>query len=160
MGPRPLDAPDVAPAADAALADDDLALRHELGEPLGDAQVGLEGAQVAVVDPQDLGLLLEGCLDLALVVDLHETLEPEALCDLHQLPQQRPRQHGHDEQDGVGAMGPCLEDLVRVKDELLAEYRDRLGSGHSVHTLQVLDAALEVVDVGEDRYGRGPILHV
>ncbi len=59
-------------------------------------------------------------------------------------------QRGGDEQDGVGAVGAGLEDLVLVDDEVLAQSGERRGGRCQ---LEIAQTALEVGLVGEDGEG-------
>ena len=59
-----------------------------------------------------------------------------------------PLERGHDQQHRVGAGGARLPELVLVDDELLAEHGDGDGRPHGD---QIVEAALEVLRVGEHR---------
>ena len=102
------DAVDVLPAAHAALADDDLAGRDGGRKALGDLQVGLEGTKVAVVDPDDLGVDLEGLLELGLVMHLDERLHPKLLREGAELSEQAGIEHRDYQEDRVSAVRPRL----------------------------------------------------
>ena len=97
--------------------------RDQLAQPLGESEVDLEGSQVAVVDPDELGPGLQGDVRLALVVDLDERRDPTAPGNRQQVGQVRPVQGGHDQENRVGSRRPGLGDLVRVGHEVLAEDR-------------------------------------
>ena len=57
-----------------------------------------------------------------------------------------------DQQDGIRAMGPSLDDLVLIDDEVFPEARE---SGYRRRRLEIRQAALEKWLVGEHRQCRG-----
>jgi hypothetical protein len=88
---------------------------------------------------------------------LDERLHPKGTAGGHQLGEFGGREDSNDEQCGVCAVGPRLEQLVRVDDKVLAQHADagrearRLERG--AHRGEVLERALEPRRLGEDGDG-------
>ena len=59
---------------------------------------------------------------------------------------------GNDEQDEVGPVGPCLEQLVVLDHEVLAQHRDPHGLAHGV---EVVERAVEAAPLGEHAHRGG-----
>ncbi len=76
--PDPLQLLELGPRGDAALGDDGLARRHVGHQLVGGRDVDRALVEVAVVDPDHVGIELQGPLELALVVDLDQAVEVEA----------------------------------------------------------------------------------
>jgi len=83
----------------------------------------LKSRQVAVVDPDDLGLERKGALELARVVHLDEHVETECACGFVEGGEVGVGDRCDDQQCRVGAGEPGLEQLVAVDDEVLAQNR-------------------------------------
>mmetsp|Transcript_734 Transcript_734/g.1695 ORF Transcript_734/g.1695 Transcript_734/m.1695 type:complete len:402 (+) Transcript_734:118-1323(+) len=116
-------------------------------------QAHLEGAQVAVVDAQQLDVVqLQHALHLLVRVHLDEGRHAHGLGDLLEVHQVLVGQHGGDEQNGVRAVLAGQVDLVGVHDELLAQ--QRAGHAGGADELQVLEAPLEELFVGEHGQAR------
>ena len=88
---------------------------------VGALDVDAEVRQVAVVDPEHVGLDLERGLELALVVDLDERVEVERARLVQQALELVQLERGDDQQDRVGAGRGGLVELVGVDDEVLAQ---------------------------------------
>ena len=111
--------------SDPGLGDDEPVVRHELAEPARAVGVHLERPQVAVVDADQAGVGVDREPQLALVVGLHERLEPERQRPLDEVAQAAlARMQDREQQDGVRAGEPQRLELARVDDELLGEDRD------------------------------------
>ena len=80
------------------------------------------------------------------------TSRPSACRRSHQPPHVGIAQGGDDQQHGVRAGGACLDELVLVDDEVLAEQRHRDGGPDCLEVRQV---AVEERRLGEHRYRRG-----
>ena len=138
---------------DAGLGDHQPVVRHELAQPAGTVRIDVERPQVAVVDADQAGVGVERESQLALVVRLHERLEPERQRPLDELAQAacpgaapraaapRPRRRAR-----------SSVELARVDDELLGEDRDR---HRRADRAQVVDRAAEPVRLAQDRDGGG-----
>ena len=141
---------------DAAFADDLLAPGHQRRQPVGYRQVGGEGVQIAVVDPDDLGAGVQRHIEFAFVVDLHQALHPVCLGCFQQFLQLAWLQDGHDEQQSVGPGGPGLHYLVGVEYEIFAQHRGTLGRSGRFDLAQVVEFPLEP-GVGQARNGGCPV---
>ena len=117
-------------------------------------EVGLHGLQVAVVDAQQR---VAGVGEADVVADLQQPVDVMGLDDGrhvqlagqdHHVQQMAFLDHVGDEQQGVGAGGSRLPDLVLIDDEVLAEHgqRHRLAD-----LLDVPEVPAEVPFVGEAR---------
>src|SRR5918911_1269986 len=108
--------------ADAALGDQDGPGGQGLADGGEAARVDLQGGQVAGVHPDQGGAGGGRDLGLGHGMDLDQGVQG-GRADLVQQGAQRPRvEGGDDQQDGVGAPGPRLPDLVGGGDEVLAEH--------------------------------------
>ena len=85
-------------------------------------------------------------------MNLHERAQADALGGLQQIPELKPLERGHDQEDGVGPQGARLPQLIVVQDEVLAEEGE---VRRSPDLLEMLGRAVEVLGVGEDGEGRG-----
>ena len=110
--------------------------------------VDLEGVQIPLVDAHQLSADPDGPLELGLVVDLHESRHAELDGEPVQLRQLRSLENGHDEQHGIRAHDPGVEDVVRRDGEILAEHRQVDGGPGR---LKIFWAAAEVGTVGKHR---------
>ena len=108
--------------------------------------------EVAVVDPDHVGVGLQRPLQLTLVVDLDQAVEVEAARLLVERAQLGVVERADDQQHRVGAVDRRLVELVGVDDEVLAQDRQVAGGPGGA---QVLERAAEVGLVGEHRERRG-----
>ena len=107
--------------------------------------------EVAVVDPDHLGVGLQRPLQLALVVDLDQAVEVERARLVVERAQVLVVEGADDQQHRVGAVHRRLVELVGVDDEVLADDRQAAGGAGRA---QVLQRAAEVRLVGEHRERR------
>ena len=138
---------------DPALGDDGLAGGHVGHQLVGRPHVDGPLVEVAVVDPDHLGVELKRALELAVVVDLDQAVEvepPRLVVDRARA--RRRSSAADDQQHRVGAVDRGLVQLVRIDDEVLAEDRQlaRLAGG-----AQVVERAAEALLLGQDRERRG-----
>ncbi len=118
--------------------------------------VNFEGAQVTIIDADDLRAGVDGAPKLVCIVDFHQRRHAEGRGELAEVPQFGIREDGDDQKDGVCAMGRGLDDLRLVDSKVLAQDRNasRPASG-----LQVLQTSLKEFGIGEHRQsGRTAIL--
>ena len=93
--------------------------------PQGPLVVHLEGVQVALVHPDELGPGVQGPLELGLVVHLDQGVEADSCRARLQQPDQLVvGQRGHDEQDGVGPHQPGVAHVGVGHGEVLAQHRE------------------------------------
>ena len=104
--------------------------------------------EVAVVEPEHVGLDVERHLQLALVVDLDDRVEVERVRLAQQVVEIVGVQRGDDQQDRVRARHRRLVELVAVDDEVLAQDGQL---GRRARLAQVVERAAEVERLGEDR---------
>ena len=143
----------VGDAEDPGLRDLDPVVGDQRREPGEGGVVDLEGLEVAVVDPDELGAQGDRALGLGLVVDLDERGEPELAGLVVEAAQGVVVQRADDQQGQVGAGGAGLDELVAGDDEVLAQHRyvDR-GADRD----QVGQAAGEAALLGQDADRGGP----
>ncbi len=71
------------------------------------------------------------------MVNLDQRLDPEVAAVRRHLRQQARLQDPRDQEDGIGAVGPGLEELHRVDDEVLAQHRRAGGGAGAVEIVQL-----------------------
>eukprot|EP00968_Pinguiococcus_pyrenoidosus_P026301 scaffold7067_cov245-Pinguiococcus_pyrenoidosus.AAC.14 len=91
----------------------------------GRAHIKLEGVQVSVVDTDDASPCQSGDFRLHFVGNLDERLHAKRAAGLDEVLELLPTQNGNDEQHGVRAVGPRLEQLVLVKNEVYVPREDQ-----------------------------------
>jgi len=108
--------------------------------------------QIPVVHANDLGAEREGMLHFVGVVDLDEGLHVEGEGVCVEGAETVWREHGDDEEDGVGAVEAGFGDLVLVEDELFAEDGGAVGEGIDGGTgeAEVKEGTVEPGGLGED----------
>ena len=126
--------------------------RNPRRQPEADVERHLEGAEIAAVDADERRPPRERPLQLGLVVHLDQHLHAELLAAPSQLLQTRPRMQGRDHEHGVGAGVAGFHELVRFEDEVLAQQRQ---AATPPEIREDLEAALEVLRLGQDRDGGG-----
>ena len=151
------EARDVGGGEDAAFADDDAVGRDERRELLADAERHLEGAQVAVVDADELRAERQRALEFGAVVDLDQHVHAEPVGGVDQRARLRVGDARHDDEDAIGAPGARLEHLVGLEQEVLAQGRQ---AGRLARLRQIFGPALERRRVGEDREAGGAALRI
>src|SRR5687768_16294392 len=133
---------------DAGLRDREPIVGHQLPHSGGSLRVHRQRSQVPVVDADDARTGRERGLDLALVVRLHERLEPE-ISRLVDQPSERTAWVEHRKQEHrVGARGPQELQLPRDDDELLGQHGHADGPANE---LEILHRAAEPVWLAQDR---------
>jgi len=143
---------DVGQAGDARLAHHQAVGGNQRLESQRGLQIHLKIAQIPVVDPDDGRVGGQGFFQLRLGVHLHQAIHAKTGGDADETPQVRRRQQRGDEEHGVGAQRPRLQNLGLVNDEILAQHRqhrDRL------HPPDIRRVATEEAAIGDHRYGRG-----
>lgn len=126
------------------------------GQREGMAHVGVERAQVAVVDAHHVGPGFQAG-HFRGVVQLQQYLQPQVVGLRRQSAAHGRRQYGGNEQHRVGSGGPRLQQLVFGTDEVLAQY----GQLAEVARLaQVVQRAAEEFLVGQHRQGGGSALRI
>ena len=126
--------------------DPDDARRDAVGERPEQIAVELEGAEVARVDADDRGADIERALDLFGRMRLDERRHAELDDQLVEFGEQRLLERGDDEQHEVRARGACLEDLVRLGDEVFAQHGDLDGGAH---LREVVERSAEAAPLGQ-----------
>ena len=82
----------------------------------------LKGLEIPVVHAQEARTRLYRQRELVLIVDLDQRIEPKALGDMAQLGEAGGRGNcGDNQQDRIRPGEPCLIDLDRVDQEVLAQ---------------------------------------
>ena len=134
--------------ANAGFGHDETIVGNERAQPNRPIGVHRKGPEVAVVDPDQAGPGRERPLELALIVRLHEWLQPDlqGALDKPREPLRRV-EHGQ-EQHGIGAGRPEMGELDVLDDELLRQDRD--GNGRPDRS-EVVDRAAEPVRLAQDR---------
>ncbi len=123
------------------------ALGHRSTDPDGPLVVDLEGDQVALVHADEGGARGgQAPLELGLVVDLEQHIDPELHGQGVEVAQLGVVEGGDDEEHGVGAHGPGVRHVTRVDREVLAEHRQR---DRGPRRLEVGRGSAEVGTVGE-----------
>ncbi len=134
--------------ADARLGDHEPIVGDVLAQPGRPLDVDLERPQVPVVEPDQPRAAGKGALQLALVVDLDEWLEPDLACPLDETGEPPRRMEDREEQDQIGAGGAEERELDLLDHEVLGEDRD---GDRRADRSQVVDRAAEPVRFAEDR---------
>src|SRR5581483_1211000 len=128
-----------------------------LGEALAGREIGHEGAEIAVVDAEDVAAGSGGERELVLVVRLDQGLEPE----LARVPRERPHlgeiEDGGDEENGVRARGARFVDLVAVDHEVLPQDRHVDRRAHRRKVGERASEELAVRQDGDRRRARGGV---
>ena len=107
----------------------------------------LEGAQVPVVDADELGAERQGAVQLRPVVHLDQHVHAEIVSGVDQRAGLVVRDARHDDEDAVGAPGAGLVDLIGLEQEILAQGRQ---AGGLAGLGEVFGLALERGLVGEN----------
>ena len=124
------DVREVGVVGDAALGDQRRATPPRSLQQVEDAIArDLEGVEVARIDADERRVSREGPLELGLVVNLDQRVDPRLGRGLEAPAQLFVGQGTHDEQDRTGAEGPRLPDLDRIDGEVLAQHRRAEMSG-------------------------------
>ena len=82
--------------------------------------IGVEGTQAAVVHPYEVGAAVQ-VVQFIGVVQLEQDLQPQFVGLLRKFTALASVEAGGDEQHGVSPCRTCLQQLVRVDDEVLAQ---------------------------------------
>ena len=138
---------------DAALGDQQAVGRHASPQVERGIERGREGAQVAVVDPDQRRAGGERAVEFFRVVDFDQHVHAERAPEVAQAAQARIVEGGDDQQDGVGTDRARLVDLVLVDGEVLAQHRQRAGGARGDQEILM---ALEKVAIGEHRQAGRP----
>ena len=127
------------------------------GLVLGDRQVGLEALQVAVVDADDAGIELQGLFQFLWFMDLEQGVESGESCSIVECADRVVGQGAHDNEDAAGTGLGSFEHLDGVDHEIFSQAGGvALVFVEEVDDLpQVLEAAAEVVGVGQHREAVG-----
>ena len=124
----------------------------------GGIHVHPEGAQVAIVDANEVATEIQRASEFVVIVHLTEHVEGQSAGDRMQAAQLLAGERSDDEENGVGVMGARFQQLELVDDEVLAQAGQGGGSGGLG---QVGDGALKEFLVGEHRErggaGRGQL---
>ncbi len=145
---------DVGAGPDAALGDEDDVGGDLVAEADRQVEVGDEPVQVAVVDADEVGPRGQDAGQVARVVELDQGGHPPPPRQGQERRQLRIVEDLGDQEDGIGAGHPGLDDLVLVDQEVLAEDRDR---HRRPDPGQVRQVPLEVRDVGQDAQAGGAV---
>ncbi len=144
------DVGEVGVVGDAALGDQRRASPLRRPQQVEDAIArDLEGVEVARIDADERRVSREGPMELGLVVNLDERVDPRLGRGLEAPAQLLVGQGTHDEQDRTGAEGPRLPDLDRIDSEVLAQHRRAEMSGFR----KVVVGPAEARRLGQDREG-------
>ena len=114
-------------------------------------EVHRQGLEVARVHADERRVRLERRIELALVMHLHQRVDPGASGLLDERAELVRPKRPHDEQHGVRAEPAGLPDAVAIDDEILAQHRQADARGGH----EVVVAATEPRRLGEDRERRG-----
>ena len=115
---------------------------------LGARQIRLQGAQITVVDADDLRPQGRGTMHLLRRGDLREHLHAQAVSQLGQLAVDVVGHHREHEQDRVRPQAASRQHLDLIDDEVLAQDGD---VHHLAHSGQVVEGAVETIGLGEHR---------
>ena len=148
--------PHVLGSTDPRLTHEDHPGRSQWGELLSARQVRLQGAQVAVVDADDLRPQNRGAVHLLWGRDLREHLHAQAVGQVGQLAVDVVGHHREHEQDRIRPQAAGRQHLDLIDDEVLAQDGH---VHHLAHGRQVVEGAVEAVGLGEHR-DRGRVRRV
>ncbi len=118
-----------------------------LGQPQGSLQRHFEGAQIAIVDPDDIGAGGDGHLQFALVVHLHQGGHPVARRRFAEIADLALREDRGNQQDGIRAVRRGLQHMRGCDCKIFAQHRD-LNRGPS--GFEIGQAPLKKALVGEN----------
>ena len=97
--------------------------RHADGEVDRGLQRRFEGAQIAVVDADELGVEAERAVELDLVVHFDQRVHAPLGGGVEQIARRVVADGGEDDEDAVGAPGAGFGHLVGLEHEVLAQHR-------------------------------------
>ena len=121
--------------------------RGELGSAF---RIDLEGFEIAMIHPDQIGPHRKRAFEIGLVVDLYQRVHPERPRGTQQRVQLRP-ESPHDQEKRISSLGPRFVNLEGVEDEVLAE------GGHACRCrgAQIFQRAFEPVGLGQNGEGGG-----
>ena len=123
-------------------------LRHHRRQLLRHRKVNLQGFEITVIYPNQLGAKAERPRHLRSIVHLDQDIHAEIEGEGFQLRRFRVLERGHDQQDAIGADRARLEHLVGVEHEILAQCRQ---PDRAARLFQERILALEIRLVGQHR---------
>ena len=97
--------------------------RDQRRELLADAERDLEGAQIPVVDADELGAERQRAVEFRPVVHLDQHVHAEIVRRVDQRARLLVGDARHDDEDAIRAPGARLEDLIGLEQEILAQGR-------------------------------------
>ncbi len=109
---------------DAALRHEKHALRHQRPQFASVSDIHREILQIPVVDADDPGSGLQGCLNFPLVMRLHQRAETDCLRRLEIIAKLEGIKNGHNQQHRVRSESLRLVDHIFVHREILPENRE------------------------------------
>ena len=130
----------------AAFGDSQALLGNFVDQPEGCLQTDFERAQIAAIDADKIAARIEGAVEFLLVMRFAEHVELVPTRGLRKRHEFLLSQRGDDQQDGVGGVCACFQDLEFVDDEILSQAGKRSGGRGCA---QVGKRALEELLVGE-----------
>ena len=148
---------DVDGRVDAAFGDFQDVGGHHGCEIEGGFEPHFEGAEIAVVDADDLRAGVERCAEFFRVVDFHERVHSILPGQLAEVAHFACGEDGGDQEDGVSSVGCGFDDVERRNGEVFSD-GGQCDSG--TRSGEIVETALEKVAVGEDREGGGSALLV
>lgn len=92
-----------------------------VGEFFGGGEVGGEGFEIPIVDPDEIGAEVESAFHFGEVVDFDEDIELDFTGDVVKAAEGVVTEGGDDEEDGIGSGNAGFVDLAFVNGEVFAE---------------------------------------
>ena len=113
--------------------------------------IHFEGSQIAIVHSDQIGTRIHRAAQFFFVVGFAEHIQPQRAALLRSAQSIPPAKARHNQQDRIGAVSTCLQQLELVHDEIFLQTR-QLGAGGS--TLQIRQRSLEKFFIGQHRQSR------
>ena len=135
---------------DAGLTDDNPVIRNQCGQGSDLIKIHGKGSQIAVVDTDNSGVEFYRSCDFVLMGCFGKNSHPQTVGKVPKLSVGFIGKHGKHQQYCVGFVVSCQIYLVRIEDEVLAEYRN---IHRCAYLGNVFVSALEERFIGQ--YGNG-----
>ena len=137
---------------DAAFAHTDQLGRNSCSEIERGFQMNLKGSQIAIIYADDRRARGEGLVQLFIIVNFYEGGDQKLSGKFPVMPQLRFGKNGGDQKDRVGTGSSGFQNMQLIDGEVLAQHRQ---TGRRSGGLQVLQATLKEIAIGEDGESRG-----
>jgi len=133
------DRADIGPGPEPALAHPEDPRRDQGEQGQARVETGLEAPEVPIVDADDGRSGVQGPLQLAARVDLHEGREPEGLGRLPEVPKRPRLQDGDDQENRIRACAWYLRALANLS----GMHRENAQAGYGRIAAQMTDGEIE-----------------